>query len=102
MRVVESRKLEDCFDGSSVHWYRFDCPWTQAGILELKSLGKIEYFADFPRPFFRLRTDRGMFVQGICGEHTCRVILPREGNHEVRRDWESVFSSREPADKTFD
>ena len=100
MRVVESRKLEDCFDGSSVRLYRFDGPWTPAGIVGLKPLGKVEYFADLPRPFFRLRTPRGMFVQGICGEDTCRVILPGEGNYDVRRDWEALFSSPGPDDKT--
>jgi hypothetical protein len=91
VRIVSVEKLEDCLDGGSVHRYRFETPWTRESILALNSLGKVEYFADFPRPLFRLRTAQGMSIQGICGEDLCRVIFPREKSAEIRLAWEALF-----------
>ncbi len=92
MKFQEARKLEDCFDGSQAFSYTFDEPWTEENILELASFGTLEYFPEFPRPFFRLRTARGLEVKGVGGDTQCRVIFPRTDGEEVRRDFEKHFS----------
>jgi hypothetical protein len=91
MRIVENRKLEDCFDGSTVYGYSFDIPWDREKIQDLSVLGKLEYFPDFPRPFFRLCGTRGLQIKGVEGESKCRIIYPRKGKEELKRDFESLF-----------
>ena len=75
MRVTGIRKVEDCFDGSSVFRYRFDGRWTREAIAGLEVLGRLAYYPDFPRPFFRVRTEAGFEVKGVEGEDNCRAIL---------------------------
>ncbi len=91
MKIVSRRKIEDCFDGSAVFSYEMSEPWSAENARLLASLGGFEYFADFPRPLFRLRTCDGLFVSGVDGSLTCRVILPRTNRNEVQKKLEEVF-----------
>ncbi len=88
MNILERKKIEDCFDGSSVYGYVFDTKWTRETIHELRSLGELEYFPDFPRPFFRLRGEGGLQVKGVEGENNCRVIFPRQKKEVVQENFE--------------
>ncbi|MFZ3210332.1 MAG: hypothetical protein WA188_02355 [Terriglobales bacterium] len=82
MRITSIERLEDCFDGSSVYSYQFDQPWTRESIRQLSPLGELDYFADFPRPFFRIRGAGGLQVKGVEGLAHCRVVLPpKQGEH---------------------
>lgn len=91
MKIISRRKVEDCFDGSSVFSYEVSEPWTAENVRCLAPLGELEYFADFPRPLFRLRTRAGLFVSGVAGAVTCRVILPRTNRAAVRQELEEVI-----------
>lgn len=91
MNIVESRKLEDCFDGSTVYGYRFDGNWTSETIHLLSSLGTLEYYPEFPRPFFRVLNDAGLNIRGVEGESNCRVIFPRQDKDIVKREFEGLF-----------
>jgi hypothetical protein len=91
VKITTAQKVEDCFDGSAVFVYRFDLPWTSGRVQALRALGELEYFPDFPRPFFRVRTPTGLQVKGVCGESSCRVIFPREGREAVRSAFERHF-----------
>lgn len=84
MKVVEVEKLEDCFDGSRVCCYHFDEPWSRSSIQQLASLGTLEYFGDFPRPFFRLRGAGGMQIKGVEGTCHCRVLLRSDDDESFR------------------
>ena len=91
MKIVRAEKLEDCFDGSMVFGYAFDSAWTRNSIHALKPLGTLEYFADFPKPFFRLRGPGGLEIKGVEGEDTCRVIFPRSNTQEAKKSFEAHF-----------
>jgi hypothetical protein len=91
MKIVSRRKVEDCFDGSSVFGYEVSEPWTPENVRCLAPLGELEYFKEFPRPFFRLRTQEGLFVTGVVGAVTCRVILPRTNRDAVQQKLQEVF-----------
>lgn len=91
MRIFARHKVEDCFDGSSVFTYEMTEPWTADNVCILAKLGDFEYFGDFPRPLFRLRTSDGMFITGVAGAVTCRVILPRTNRDAVQLKLEEVL-----------
>ncbi|HSV72576.1 MAG TPA: hypothetical protein VLH79_02315 [Chthonomonadales bacterium] len=92
MRIVEARKVEDCFDGGAVYAYRFDNVWTERDIRALATLGKLEYYPEFPRPLFRLLGEGGWQVKGILGEDECKVVLPRTGRESIRQRFEQQHS----------
>ncbi|MGQ9652162.1 MAG: hypothetical protein ACUVXJ_18855 [Phycisphaerae bacterium] len=91
MKIISIRKIEDCFDGSGVYGYVFDVPWTAETIELLRSLGPVDYFSDFPRPFFRLRTKCGCQVKGVEGDCECRAIYPRDEREVARHEFERLF-----------
>ncbi len=93
MKIISRKKIEDCFDGSAVFCYEMSEPWTAVNAGCMESLGVYEYYADFPRPLFRLCTRDGLFVSGVEGSVTCRVILPRTNRDSVRQKLEEVFMS---------
>lgn len=92
MIIVNIQPVEDCFDGSSVLGYSFDEPWTKESIFRLKAMGKLDYFPEFPRPFFRLRGDGGLQIKGVQGENSCRVIFPKNEKEALRRQFENLFA----------
>ncbi|MGB9030569.1 MAG: hypothetical protein WCC27_10660 [Acidobacteriaceae bacterium] len=85
MKVIAVEKLEDCFDGSIVCCYRFDEAWSRSSIEQLAGLGTLEYFADFPRPFFRVRGAGSLEIKGVEGARHCRVLL-RSDEQGILRD----------------
>ncbi|HOS92166.1 MAG TPA: hypothetical protein PLQ54_02545 [Armatimonadota bacterium] len=92
MRIVATTPVQDCFDGSTVFTYWFDTVWTPDLVQVLRCLGELEYFSDFPRPFFRLRCGSGLQVKGVVGEDNCQVILPRAEREVIRESFERCFA----------
>jgi hypothetical protein len=91
MRIVNARKIEDCFDGSRVYGYAFDEPWTAEAIALLRRLGPVDYYPDFPRPFFRLRTPGGAQVKGVQGDCECRAIYAKDERETDKIAFEDLF-----------
>ena len=86
MKIVAIEKLEDCFDGSRVYRYRFDHAWLEPDIQRLNAFGSLQYFPDFPRPFFRLHTSSGMQITGVGNDHACRVVYPKQNQDQLKRE----------------
>ena len=93
MRIVATRKVEDCFDGSTVYAYTFSDAWSREAILGLQCLGQLDFFPDFPRPFFRLRVDGGCQIKGVEAEQTCVVIYPETDKEAIKRTFETHFGA---------
>jgi hypothetical protein len=91
MKIVACRKLEDCFDGSIVYGYEFSLSWDQDSVQILRCFGELEYFADFPRPLFRVIRKDGLFIKGVAGSNQCRVILPRQETAQAKQTFEDAF-----------
>lgn len=96
MRITGIERLEDCFDGSSVYSYQFDQPWTRETILQLSALGELDYFADFPRPFFRIRAAGGLQLKGVEGLDHCRVVLPPARREDFRQALDDLLAKTTP------
>lgn len=92
MRLTNATKVEDCFDGGTVFKYAFDRKWTAQTIRSLIDLGRLDYFPDFPRPFFRVCGKTGFQIKGVEGEETCLVVLPGKEKEAVERQLKQYFS----------
>jgi hypothetical protein len=90
MNDFESRKIEDCFDGSRVYEYRLvQSTIDEAFIKSLAALGQLEYFPQFPRPFFRVRSQDGLQLKGVQDEQTFQVILPSKEQQNRKERFEN-------------
>ena len=96
MKITQTTKVEDCFNGSSIYRYSFDAAWSRESLRLLSDIGKLSYYPDFPRPFFRVRNNGGMEVKGVEGEASCLVILPSKQQDESKQRFEAVFDTPNP------
>ena len=71
--------MEACLDGSEIYTCGTDAPWRCEAIRCLARLGALDFYPEFPRPFFRVRIDGGIQMKGVEGEQTCQVVFPQEG-----------------------
>lgn len=93
MKILQVKKLEDCFDGSTIYEYKFDSCWTYENIKQLSKLGELNYYKDFPRPFFRLNGEQGMQIKGVEGESSFTVFFPKDRKEEMQRALEGHFKT---------
>lgn len=75
MRVVRKELVENCLPSAPEYRYEFSEPWSAETIRELGDLGELDYYAHFPRPFFRVRLREGVQIRGVEGDVCCRVIF---------------------------
>jgi hypothetical protein len=92
LKILNRIKIEDCFDGSAVFNYQLSESWTKDIAYNLACLGEFQYFADFPRPFFRLKTESGLFLNGIAGANDCRIVFPRTNRELIQQKLEEVIN----------
>ena len=95
MPVVDIKNVEDCFDGTSIREVLLSFEITKAQIFALGKEGKLQYFADFARPFFKIRVEGRYDLKGIEGNNTIRVHLKNPGEYSIdhfcallERTWE--------------
>ncbi len=91
MRIVAIKKVEDCFDGSTIYAYTFSHAWSRESILALDQLGQLDFYPDFPRPFFRVHLKGGCQAKGVEAEQTCVAIYPETDKETIKRTFEAHF-----------
>lgn len=84
----EAKKVEDCFDGSRIFEYQFELPIDPVFIKKLGTLGRLEHFKDFPRPFFRVITKTGNQFKGVEGEKVFKAIFTRSNLEQGKEELE--------------
>ena len=78
-RVIEVRHVEDCFDGDFIKEFELDQPLDEAVMRRLADDGELQYFPNFPRPYFRIDRRGVCTIQGVIGKKTFRVTFSRSG-----------------------
>lgn len=87
-------RLEDCFDGSSIFEYSVNGKVCEELIFFLGNFGKLDYFPEFPRPYFRVRIDNGSEIRGVYGETSFRITYCRKCKEVYKLFFESVYEER--------
>lgn len=88
MRLIEIRKLEDCFDGSVIFKYSFDGEVSEALMKRMGEKGRVQYFPEFPRPFFKIITPQSIQVRGIVGDRDFEAVYPQTGKWQRKEAFE--------------
>lgn len=87
------QKVRDCIDGNIIFSYVLDEPIDETFIRALgQRLGALEYFADFPRPFFRIQAKGWLELKGTQGETTFEVIFPSKNTQRRKGAFEEELS----------
>jgi hypothetical protein len=85
MIVRTVKQVEDCFDGSFIKEFILSEPSDEDFMRKLSRGCALDYYPDFPRPFFRIE-NRGVWViKGVEGSESLRVLFSRNAsNKDVR------------------
>jgi hypothetical protein len=90
MRIVSSVLVDDCVTVGRTWRYRFDGPVTREVILQFGTLGRLELYAEFPHPFYRISNPQGLRVKGTEGEQSCLVAFPAKNPDVLRESFEKL------------
>lgn len=94
MRIIDIKDLEDCFDGSLIKDFLFDEPVNKSFIDYFGKLGKLEYFPDFARPFYRIDRANAFVIKGVEGNKTARITIASKNIFETLseiEEWIKTF-----------
>ncbi|MCJ7525571.1 MAG: hypothetical protein MUP71_10185 [Candidatus Aminicenantes bacterium] len=89
MKIIEVRKVEDCFDGALRLEYRFDGEIAEPFMRRLATGSRLDYFPDFPKPFFKIFREDGLQIKGILGSFDIEAYFPRMQKEEIKRNFEA-------------
>ena len=87
--IVTGRRLEGCLEQAPQFEYVLAEPVAEELVHRLAKGGVLQYFPDFPRPYFRINRPRGVVVQGVVGQTLLRASYSRadcdDEESELRR-----------------
>jgi hypothetical protein len=89
MKLVNIKKLEDCIDGSMIFMYSFNEKVDETLMQKLGEKGKLQYYPEFPRPFFKIITTDNVQVKGIIGDDNFEVTYPKTNKQEKKKNFET-------------
>lgn len=82
MRVTEVKHVEDCLDGTAIKELALDEPADRGLADRLSALGELDYYEDFPKPFFRVTSD-AVQIKGVAGTYRVRLWLSSSADASV-------------------
>lgn len=86
MIVRKMKQVEDCFDGSFIREFVLSEPSDEDFMRKLSRGCVLDYYPDFPRPFFRIE-NRGIWViKGVEGSESLRVIFSSNASKKDVRE----------------
>lgn len=89
MDLVEVRELEDCFDGGLKLEYRFSAPIGDEFMRGLAADSRLDFFPEFPRPFFKIFHGNGIQLKGVLGDSCIEAYFPRADMEKIRSQFEA-------------
>ena len=75
MRVVNAKLLEDCLDKTIVKELHLSEPIDEPLMRRLAVEAKLQYFPDFPKPYFRIDRSGHYVIQGSVGNSHFRITI---------------------------
>ena len=83
MNVVAVRHVENCFDGSFIKELLLSDAVSERFIRALAQNGRLQYFPEFARPFYKVRAAGKFDVKGIGGNTAMRVHLKNPDDYSL-------------------
>jgi len=84
-RIVSIRELDDCVDSAVVKEFTIAPVVDERLMRAMVDGGELQYFPNFPRPYFRIDKQRAYVIQGVVGNDHFRVTFSPSGDADVER-----------------
>lgn len=94
MRIVDSKLIENCFEGTDIKEILLDKEISKEFIFYLKGDSFMQYFPTFSKPFFKIDVRAKYIIKGIEGFKTLRIIL-KEKPEELYKEFEKLVENYE-------
>ncbi len=91
MKLIDIKKLEDCFDGSVIFKYSFDNAIDETMMKKLAGKEKLHYYPEFLRPFFKIITFDGVQLKGIIGDYDFEAVFPFTNKQEKKENFDTLM-----------
>lgn len=91
MIISKIKKLEDCLDGSFIYSYEFSKAIDESIMRAMSEEERLQFFPQFPKPFFKIFTRDGLQIKGILGEHDIEVTFPATNQVEKKKKFEDIL-----------
>ena len=91
MKLIDIKKVDDCFDGSVIFQYAFDREINERLMEKVGKKGTIQYYPEFLRPFFKIVTADGLQVKGTIGNTKFEVIYPNTDKQGKKINFETLL-----------
>jgi hypothetical protein len=98
IQLVSSEVLENCLDHSVVKQLTVSEPLDEAIMNRMARRGKLQYFPNFPRPYFRIDRNQAYVVQGVFGNTTMRVTFSPRADAETENELKALIETPLPAE----
>lgn len=73
--IVNISLLENCLDSSVVKSIQLDTPMDESFMHTIAQQGRLQFYADFPKPYFRIERPFHYVLQGVLGNDSLRVTF---------------------------
>ncbi len=80
MKVVKTKKIEGCMEGTNVFDILFDCVSDMNFVKYLGQLGEVTYNDQMAKPYYKVICRGKYTLRGSLGNHTVRITLPGDGS----------------------
>jgi hypothetical protein len=86
MRAVAFRFVESCLDSTTVKELELDGPIDEASVRRVAEGANLQYYPDFPRPYFRIDRPGAWVAQGVVGASSFRVTFSSRAGPSAEAD----------------
>jgi len=75
MKIVAVREVDDCFDNTVSRDVVFDQPTDLEFIVSLGKIGRLRYYHNLAKPFWRLQVEGLFSLKGIQRNNVARLVF---------------------------
>ena len=93
IQVIDSKVLENCSDRSVVKELELSEAVGELIMKRIARRGKLQYFPNFPRAYFRVDRNRFYVVQGVFGNTTLRVTFSPGRDVDAQKQLEALIET---------
>jgi hypothetical protein len=98
VRIVGSQVLENCLDRSVVKEIQLSEPIGEVVMRRMARRGKLQYFPNFPRPYFRIDHSRTYVAQGVFGNTSVRVTFSPLADADAEKELYTLIETPMPGE----
>jgi len=91
MKIIEIKHTDDCFNNFYIKEIFFSNPITKDIIFLLGNFGKLNYFENFARPFYKVFFREDFYIKGVENNNSVKVLV--KNGHDIKYITDLIISN---------